>query len=235
MPRSAPRPRPRLVSSTCKERAPVGDRRRAALRFRGPDQGAVTRGGDRHRAADGGRAERDQPSLQRRAGEAVRLLAADPGLGQHRRHTLYVADNSVGAVVKYGLVGGTWVQQGSVVVAGVTGVMPMIRGGAVTIYADQQRPSAPPAPSTRSPTPAASGGELGGGARRSGAGPGEPVLPRPGLRARHRDRHRRRQRAEQPGADDHDRAHRPARRAGRPDQPDPGRHRSATRTSRPGS
>jgi hypothetical protein len=49
--------------------------------------------------------------------------------------TLYVADNSAGAVVKYGLSGGTWVQEGSVAVANVTGLTADDSGGTVTLYA----------------------------------------------------------------------------------------------------
>ena len=49
--------------------------------------------------------------------------------------TLYVADNSAGAVVKYGLTGGTWVQQGSVAVSGVTGLTADDSDGTVTVYA----------------------------------------------------------------------------------------------------
>ena len=51
--------------------------------------------------------------------------------------TLYVADDSLGAVVKYGLVNGSWVQQGSVAVAGVTGLTANDASGSgtVTIYA----------------------------------------------------------------------------------------------------
>jgi hypothetical protein len=49
--------------------------------------------------------------------------------------TLYIADNSAGAVVKYGLVSGSWVQQGSVIVANVTGLTANDSGGTVTIYA----------------------------------------------------------------------------------------------------
>src|SRR5262249_33965383 len=36
--------------------------------------------------------------------------------------TMYVADNSAGAVVKFGLVAGKWTKEGSVAVSGVTGV-----------------------------------------------------------------------------------------------------------------
>jgi Bacterial Ig-like domain (group 3) len=49
--------------------------------------------------------------------------------------TLYVADNSVGAVVKYGLVGGSWTEEGSVPVPGVTGVTADDADGTVTVYA----------------------------------------------------------------------------------------------------
>jgi hypothetical protein len=49
--------------------------------------------------------------------------------------TLYVADNSAGAVVKFGLVEGKWVKEGSVAVTAVTGVTANDAGGIVTIYA----------------------------------------------------------------------------------------------------
>ena len=49
--------------------------------------------------------------------------------------TLYVADNSVGAVVKYGLVSGAWVQQGSVAVPSVTGLTANDDNGTVSLYA----------------------------------------------------------------------------------------------------
>ena len=49
--------------------------------------------------------------------------------------TLYVADNSTGAVVKYGLSNGSWVQQGSVPVSGVTGLTANDSDGTVTLYA----------------------------------------------------------------------------------------------------
>jgi len=49
--------------------------------------------------------------------------------------TLYVADNSAGAVIKYGLSGGTWTQEGSVPVPGVTGLTANDTGGTVIIYA----------------------------------------------------------------------------------------------------
>ena len=49
--------------------------------------------------------------------------------------TLYAADNSLGAVVKYGLVDGSWVQQGSVPVANITGLTANDASGTVTIYA----------------------------------------------------------------------------------------------------
>ncbi len=49
--------------------------------------------------------------------------------------TMYVADNGAGAVVKYGLVSGKWVKQGSVAVTAVTGVTADDTGGTVTIYA----------------------------------------------------------------------------------------------------
>jgi len=49
--------------------------------------------------------------------------------------TLYVADNARGAVVKYGLSGEEWVEQGSVLVPEVTGVTANDVSGAVTIYA----------------------------------------------------------------------------------------------------
>ena len=49
--------------------------------------------------------------------------------------TLYVADNSTNAVVKYGLSDGSWVQQGSVPVSGVTGLTANDADGTVTVYA----------------------------------------------------------------------------------------------------
>lgn len=49
--------------------------------------------------------------------------------------TMYVADNGAGAVVKYGLVSGKWVKQGSVAVSAVTGVTADNTNGTVTIYA----------------------------------------------------------------------------------------------------
>jgi len=49
--------------------------------------------------------------------------------------TMYVADNGAGAIVKYGLVSGKWVKQGSVAVSAVTGVTADDTNGTVTIYA----------------------------------------------------------------------------------------------------
>ncbi|HEY2217467.1 MAG TPA: hypothetical protein VGH21_08220, partial [Solirubrobacteraceae bacterium] len=49
--------------------------------------------------------------------------------------TMYVADNTAGAIVKYGLSGGKWVKQGSVAVSAVTGVTAVDTNGTVTIYA----------------------------------------------------------------------------------------------------
>lgn len=49
--------------------------------------------------------------------------------------TMYVADDGAGAVVKYGLVGGKWVEQGSVAVANVTGLTANDSDGIVTIFA----------------------------------------------------------------------------------------------------
>jgi hypothetical protein len=49
--------------------------------------------------------------------------------------TLYVADNGAGAVVKFGLLSGKWVKEGSVAVTGVTGLTANDVGGTVTIYA----------------------------------------------------------------------------------------------------
>jgi hypothetical protein len=56
------------------------------------------------------------------------------GLGPNP-DTLYVADNEAGAIVKFGLSEGKWVKQGSVAVAGVTGVSVDDIGGTVFIYA----------------------------------------------------------------------------------------------------
>jgi hypothetical protein len=49
--------------------------------------------------------------------------------------TLYLADNEAGAVVKYGLVEGKWVKQGSVTLTGVTGLTANDAGGIVSIFA----------------------------------------------------------------------------------------------------
>ena len=70
--------------------------------------------------------------------------------------TLYVADNSAGAIVKYGLSSGTWATEGSVAVSGVTGVTANDASGVVSPLRDDQwlewhRGNAV----LRSPTPAA--------------------------------------------------------------------------------
>jgi hypothetical protein len=57
-------------------------------------------------------------------------LGVGPGVD-----TMYVADNSAGAVVKYGLSGGKWVKEGSVAVTAVTGVTADDINGTVTVYA----------------------------------------------------------------------------------------------------
>ncbi len=49
--------------------------------------------------------------------------------------TLYVADNEAGAVIKYGLLGGTWTKEGSVAVASVSGLTANDAGGTVSIFA----------------------------------------------------------------------------------------------------
>jgi hypothetical protein len=49
--------------------------------------------------------------------------------------TLYVADNSAGAVLKYGLSGGTWQPEGSVPVPAVTGLTANDINGVVSIFA----------------------------------------------------------------------------------------------------
>jgi hypothetical protein len=49
--------------------------------------------------------------------------------------TIYVADNKLGAIVKYGLSGGKWVKEGSAEVPFVTGVTANDVNGVVTIYA----------------------------------------------------------------------------------------------------
>jgi hypothetical protein len=65
---------------------------------------------------------------------AYSLLTLGSGTGPD---TLYVADNSLGEVVKYGLVGGSWVQQGSVAVPDVTGLTAndASGSGSVNVYA----------------------------------------------------------------------------------------------------
>ncbi|MHA6760169.1 hypothetical protein [Streptacidiphilus sp. PAMC 29251] len=49
--------------------------------------------------------------------------------------TLYVADNALGAIVKYGLIGGSWAQLGSVPVPSVTGLTANDDHGTVTVFA----------------------------------------------------------------------------------------------------
>jgi hypothetical protein len=49
--------------------------------------------------------------------------------------TLYVADNSAGAIEKFGLVSGTWTREGSVAVSGVTGLTANDANGTVDIFA----------------------------------------------------------------------------------------------------
>jgi hypothetical protein len=49
--------------------------------------------------------------------------------------TMYVADNSAGAIVKFGLVSGKWTKEGSVAVTAVTGVTANDVNGVVTIFA----------------------------------------------------------------------------------------------------
>jgi hypothetical protein len=49
--------------------------------------------------------------------------------------TMYVADNSAGAIVKFGLVSGKWTKEGSVAVSAVTGVTANDVAGIVTIFA----------------------------------------------------------------------------------------------------
>jgi hypothetical protein len=49
--------------------------------------------------------------------------------------TLYVADNSASAILKYGLVDNVWVAEGSVAVPSVTGLTANDAGGTVTLYA----------------------------------------------------------------------------------------------------
>ena len=76
--------------------------------------------------------------------------------------TLYVADNSTGAVVKYGLSNGSWVQQGSVPVAGVTGLTANDSDGAVTIYATSSGSSGTGGSLYRLTDATGTGGTLGG-------------------------------------------------------------------------
>ncbi|MFC1409595.1 Ig-like domain repeat protein [Streptacidiphilus sp. N1-12] len=49
--------------------------------------------------------------------------------------TLYVADNALGAIVKYGLIDGSWTQLGSVAVPSVTGLTANDDHGTVTVFA----------------------------------------------------------------------------------------------------
>jgi hypothetical protein len=62
-------------------------------------------------------------------------LAGDSGTAGHGTpDTLYEADVTAGAVVKYGLVDGSWVAQGSVPVTGAAGLTANDDNGTVTIY-----------------------------------------------------------------------------------------------------
>ena len=56
------------------------------------------------------------------------------GLGSEP-DTIYVADNKLGGVSKYGLLGGKWVRKGTVEIPFVTGVTANDANGVVTIYA----------------------------------------------------------------------------------------------------
>jgi hypothetical protein len=49
--------------------------------------------------------------------------------------TLYFADNTAGAIEKYGLSGGSWVAEGSIAVANVVGVTGTVDAGHATLYA----------------------------------------------------------------------------------------------------
>jgi hypothetical protein len=62
-------------------------------------------------------------------------LAGEPGTaGAGTPDTVYEADLTAGAVVKYGLVDGSWVAQGSVPVTGAAGLTANDDNGTVTIY-----------------------------------------------------------------------------------------------------
>jgi hypothetical protein len=67
-------------------------------------------------------------------GEPYAFSMVTLGLGS-APDTIYVAENSSGAVVKYGLSGGKWTKEGSVAVANVTGVTADDINGVVSIYA----------------------------------------------------------------------------------------------------
>ncbi|MFC1399835.1 MULTISPECIES: Ig-like domain-containing protein [Streptacidiphilus] len=78
--------------------------------------------------------------------------------------TLYVADNSVGAVVKYGLVSGAWVQQGSVAVPSVTGLTANDDNGTVSLYATSSGSSGTAGTLYRITDASGTGGTLSGSA-----------------------------------------------------------------------
>lgn len=90
--------------------------------------------------------------------------------------TLYVADNSSGAVVKYGLTGGTWVQQGSVAVASVTGVTADDSDGVVTIYATSSGTSGTSGTLYKITDASGIGGQLSGGASVLAGAPGNEAF-----------------------------------------------------------
>jgi Bacterial Ig-like domain (group 3) len=90
--------------------------------------------------------------------------------------TLYVADNSEGAVVKYGLSGGKWVQQGSVLVSGITGLTANDSSGVVTVYATSSGANGTAGTLYKITDASGIGGELSGSAAVLASAPGNETF-----------------------------------------------------------
>ena len=102
--------------------------------------------------------------------------------------TIYVADNKAGAVVKYGLIAGTWTQEGAVEVPFVTGVTANDVNGVVTIYATSAGEKSREGTLYKISDVSGLNGVLSGDPRRNRDGSRQRGLPRRRLRPRHDDR-----------------------------------------------
>jgi hypothetical protein len=81
----------------------------------------------------GGQTGTELPGLADTAGNDGYFFA-DLGDG-HGLATLYVANDSLGEILKYALVSGSWTASGTITAAGVHGVTGVVSGGSVTLYA----------------------------------------------------------------------------------------------------